>query len=142
MARTTKPKDKSKDKKNVHTVPLFGPEWDARTTRGDGKRSSKGQEDLYKNPVQEIVIKPDWYGSAMHDTRDFAIQMLGGYLWACKYDPNIHTVHLERHELERVLWKLTWLKHAEDEQKWVPDEDEQLQLALIDFIRLLPGMWD
>ena len=139
MAKANK---KPASKGKATTVPHFGPEFQQKTKRASGKSSTKGEEEFYKNPVQEIVIKPDWVGSAEPDVRDFAIQLLEGYIWACKYQPNFMAVHDERQECEHILYRLSYLKKMDDDGKWVPDEDSMLQLALIDFVRMLPKMWD
>jgi hypothetical protein len=137
----TKPKPKKSP--SVKKVPsFFEPGWHKRAKRADGKATTRGEKELYKNPIEEIITTPQWFGSVSADVRDFAIQILTGYVWACKYDPGFIAYHIEASECEAVLHRLSWLKQQEEAKKWVPDETELLQLALIDFVRVLPKMWD
>lgn len=117
---------------------------------------SNVRDTLYENPVKEIVIRPDKDGSLWWDVRapvmDFIIQLLTGYLWECKYGHMI-AKHDERREVERILNHVQrlqtmeyGLKDAEgnvvQEPEWWPTADEEFDLLLVDFARLVPSMWD
>lgn len=103
-----------------------------------------------KNPIQTISITPKWYGSATEDMVKIATQMLTGYIWAIKHDPMFIAVHKERQEAESLLHRFTYWGNLEyggknhgDQKGYFDNSAEaEIQLALIDFIRFLPFMWD
>ena len=48
----------------------------------------------------------------------------------------------DKDTIREVRDRIAWLLSDEHNKHFWPEEDEQMQLALIDFVRLLPGMWD
>lgn len=108
---------------------------------GASKFQFLSSEQLYENPIKAIhVDKPTWYGIE-GDVLEVVRQFLTGYLWEIKFTPHFVTYHRETEECESLLHKVVFLqKHTEHE--WWPSYDEEVQLALIDFARLVPKMWD
>lgn len=107
----------------------------------EGKNEFKlpTQEQLYKNPIKAIHIdKPTWYG-IQGDVLEVVRQFLVGYLWEMKFSKNFVAYHREQEEVENLLHKIVFLQ---DDKRWWPSGDEEIQLALIDFARLVPKMWD
>lgn len=99
------------------------------------------QEDLYENPVQEIVIKPDWWDSET-PVMEFMIKYLTGFLWEVKFGNKMVAIHRERDAVERLLHHLEFLEAKQKNDEWWPTHDEEFQLALFEWARLVPMMWD
>lgn len=109
------------------------------------KKLKKGklpsQEELYENPIQEIVIKPEWWDSE-GPVMEFMIKYLTGFLWEVKYGHKMVAIHRERDAVERLLHHLEFLQAKQKKEEWWPTHDEEFQLALFEFARLVPMMWD
>lgn len=136
-------------RKQLSKLPYNSPENQAerkrrakKVKRGDGKISTIGQQELYENPYGTITIKPVWWEFNQDAARDFAIQLLKGYLWEIEYGENIHCQHREKFQVETILHRLEFYKGLADKKEWWPNEEEEIQLLLIDFVRILPSMWD
>lgn len=122
----TKPKTKSeKIKARVTAVPLELPT----------------KEELYENPIQEIVVKVQWWESET-PVMSFMIQYLTGYLWELKYGQKFIAIHVEHREVERLLHHLEFLEAKRLKDEWWPTHNEEFQLALFEWARLIPMMWD
>ncbi len=108
--------------------------------------SGKRALDLLKeNPYKEFRLAADddlWFGSAQRAALEFALFILEGFTWEQQNSDRFVAVHEEIHGVRRVRDHISWLLRQTDGDHFWPDEDEQAQLALIDFVRLLPYMWD
>lgn len=99
------------------------------------------QEELYENPIQEIVIKPEWWDSE-GPVMEFMIKYLTGFLWEVKFGHKMVAIHRERDAVERLLHQLEFLEAKDKKDEWWPTHDEEFQLALFEWARLVPMMWD
>lgn len=98
------------------------------------------KEQLYENPIKAIHIdKPTWYG-IQGDVVEVVRQFLTGYLWELKFNDNFMAYHRETEEVENLLHKIVFLQGKDKD--WWPTQDEEIELALIDFARLVPKLWD
>ena len=104
--------------------------------------SKRVYSQMRENPVQEITLKPQWYD--LHETViDFIEKLLMGYLWEVKFGFSFIAHHDESREVERLLSKIAFLKRiGEDKDHWWPKEEEEYQLLMVDFARLVPSLWD
>ena len=95
------------------------------------------------NPHKEITIKPD-YWNLDQSVIEFCVKVMEGYIWACEAPAHggqeaAWAHHPELQEVKNLLYQMTWLK--EKKEFW-PGEDAMISMALIDFARLVPRMWD
>lgn len=103
-------------------------------------------EELYKNKVEEIVIKPQWY-DVRENVFDFYQQLFAGYLWECKFGNAFWARHDESPAVERMLQQMESLKARRNDSnlkdyRWAPNHDEEEELLLVDIARMIPRMWD
>lgn len=105
------------------------------------KNELPSQEDLYENPVKTITITPTWWDSE-EPVMQFVTQYLTGFLWEVKYGQNMVAIHREQHAVESLLHHLEFLQAKQKNEEWWPTHDEEFQLALFEFARLVPMMWD
>lgn len=112
-----------------------------KTEKLKAKHELPTQEELYENPIQTISITPTWWDSET-PVMEFITQFLTGYLWECKYGKNFIAVHTEQRDVERLLHKIEFLQAKDKKDEWWPTHDEEWALALFEFARLVPMMWD
>lgn len=99
------------------------------------------KEELYENPVQTISITPTWWDSEQ-PVMEFMIKYLTGFLWEVKFGHNMAAIHRERDAVERLLQQLEFLESKRTKEEWWPTYDQDFQLALFEWARLVPMMWD
>src|SRR3990167_9671934 len=104
------------------------------TKRQRNKRRKIAKEAGWrKNPIEKIEFTDIKWSDIEQYVKDFVIKILTGFIWEAKHNVMFHAEHGELPEMERILHELVWLNKKEF---FMPTEDEQLQLALIDFIRI------
>lgn len=102
------------------------------------RRGGEDAEALETNPFLKIELEPE-YANLDGTIREFFIQVFSGYIWEAKHTQHFMAYHPELEECERIRDRLMWLR---DKEEWWPDEDAQLELALIDAVRLTNKLWD
>ena len=114
--------------------------WFKRKDGSDEQRPHAFSESksLLENPYKKYEVEPD-YWNLDGTVLDFCIFILEGYIWEAK---NSQTFVAHHPELPKVHQLVTHMKWVRDNDKFWPQEDEWIQLALIDFVRLLPALWD
>lgn len=100
----------------------------------------------YKNPFEEIVIKPEYYGVELA-CLDFCIQILSGFIWECENTHHFIAFHPELSRIKTLLYKFEWLKKNQGDEtgkggQFWPQADEMLQLAFVEFALMIPLLWD
>ncbi len=106
------------------------------------QRSLK-KENLYANPYAEIIVRPTYYGLE-GDIRDFYIAILEGYMWEAENSDHFIAVHAEMEQVKRVLGRLVLHRDRDGNEngRFWPNDEADLQLTFIDFARLIPYLWD
>jgi len=91
-----------------------------------------------ENPYKKYEVEPVYYnldGTVL----DFCIFILEGFIWEAKNTQHFHAHHPELPKVHELMAHMKWLR---DKEEFWPQEDELIQLALVDFARLLPALWD
>ena len=115
-------------------------------SKSTGASGKVGRDSAKENPYAKFNLKTTagtWFGSCETITLEFATFLLNGFIWEARNSDRFHAHHGELHRMEELRDRLTWLlkMRGKGGQFW-PQEDEMAGLALIDFVRLLPYMWD
>lgn len=101
------------------------------------------------NPFKEINIKvKDYHSSIEVVVVDFMIQLLAGYIWACRNDSNFIAMHDELYRVKSLYNKLmAYKQHSskkpfkkKDPNDWFGENFVALSLA--ELAVLLPYLWD
>lgn len=109
--------------------------------KGLKKGKLPSREELYENPIQTISITPTWWDSEA-PIMEFMIKYLTGFIWEIKFGHKMVAIHSEQREVERLLHQLEFLDAKQKKDEWWPTNDEEFQLALFEWARLVPMMWD
>ena len=115
--------------------------------RSKGASGKETLDSLKENPYAVFNLKTTagtWFGSCETLTLEFATFLLNGFIWEARNSDRFHAHHAELHHMEQLRDRLAWLVEQRSERgtTYWPQEDEMASLALIDFVRILPYMWD
>ena len=116
--------------------------WDPPRSKGaSGKETITS---LKENPYRTFTVeKKHWYDGFTGEALDFALFLLEGYIWECRNSDRFHVVHNEDlGRAEDLRDRITSVIHRRDGEHFWPEIELEEQLALIDWVRLLPYMWD
>ena len=101
------------------------------------------------NPFNVInIFVKNYHSDADNVVVEFMIQLLGGYIWACKNDTNFIAVHDELRRVEQLYNKLiSYRDHRKKKnakKRAISDffGENFVSMALTELAVLLPYMWD
>ena len=100
---------------------------------------------LKENPYARFeleAVASTWFGSVGSATLKFALFILNGFIWEARNGDRFVGHHARLHDMEQQRDRIQWLLSLGDGTAFWPQQEEWEQIALIDFVRLLPFMWD
>lgn len=109
-----------------------------------GASGKSGLRFLKKNPYRKFKLKKKhfWDGNT-RTVCDFAEFLLNGYIWEYENADTFHTFQKPQIEtMKQLRDQLASIRTREDSDKFWPSIEQEQQIALFDFVRILPSMWD
>lgn len=116
-----------------------------REERTEGASGKTARPTSKENPFYklEIIAGGDlWWGGVDTSIAKVILWHLDGYLWELINGDSFHTVQDGRWRIEEIRNRLSAALTREESAQFWPSLDAEMQLVLIDAIRVLPLMWD